>query len=54
MGCREFPHAEARPQAVLLFLAFCNKRASPAASGGLLSFALMQKKVTKEKIKFGA
>jgi hypothetical protein len=24
------------------------------ASGGWLSFALMQKKVTKEKIKFGA
>jgi hypothetical protein len=30
------------------------KPRSAAASGGLLSFALMQKKVTKEKIKFGA
>jgi hypothetical protein len=27
------------------------KRPAAAASGGLLSFALMQKKVTKEKIK---
>jgi hypothetical protein len=32
-------------------LCFIYKRALPAASGGLLSFGLSQKKVTKEKLK---